>query len=97
MRWLIPLLLIVLGLLQYRIWVGEGSLAEVHALREEIDQQQAELARMRERNAALRAEVESLRRGYDALEERARSELGMIKRGEVYLQLIEEPGAEAAP
>jgi len=97
MRWLIPGLLIVLGLLQYRIWVGEGSFAEVHALRAEIDEQQAELAQMRERNAALRAEVESLRRGYDALEERARSELGMIKRGEVYLQLIEDRDAGSAP
>jgi len=93
MRWLILLLLMLLGLLQYRIWVGEGSLAEVHALRDEIRQQAAELSQMRERNAALRAEVESLRRGYDALEERARSELGMIKRGEVYLQLIEDPAA----
>jgi len=97
MRWLIPLLLIVLGLLQYRIWVGEGSFAEVHVLREELDRQQSELAEMRERNAALRAEVESLRRGYDALEERARSELGMIKRGEVYLQLIEQPERGTRP
>ncbi|MBK1700153.1 cell division protein FtsB [Thiococcus pfennigii] len=93
MRWLLPLLLVLLGLLQYRLWVGEGSLAEVHALREEIARQEAALAEARQRNAALEAEVESLRSGYDALEERARSELGMIKRGEVFLQVIE--GGEA--
>lgn len=97
MRWLIPLLLVLFGLLQYRLWVGEGSLAEVHALREEIARQEAVLAEARQRNAALEAEVESLRSGYDALEERARSELGMIKRGEVFLQVIEGAGEVPKP
>jgi len=97
MRWIIALLVLALVWLQYRLWVGEGSLAEVHALRGEISTQKEDLARMRERNAALEAEVEDLREGLEALEERARSELGMIREGEVFLQMIERPAQEQAP
>jgi len=97
MRWIIALLVLALVWLQYRLWVGEGSLAEVHALRGEISAQKEDLARMGERNAALEAEVEDLREGLEALEERARSELGMIREGEVFLQMIERPAQEQAP
>lgn len=95
MRILIGFLLLTLVLLQYRLWVGEGSLAEVSALRGEIATQRAEIARMQTRNEVLEAEVRDLRDGLEALEERARSELGMIKRGELFLQLIE--GAPPQP
>ena len=91
MRILIAILLVVFVMLQYRLWVGEGSLAEVHALKSEITKQQAELDKLKERNRALQAEVADLRSGLDAIEERARSELGMIKQGEVFYQLV-EPG-----
>ena len=91
MRWLAGILLLVMLGLQYRLWVGDGSLAEVQALRDEIVAQKAELKQLRTRNQALEAEVEDLREGMDALEERARSELGMIKQGELFLQVIEEP------
>ena len=89
MRILIVVLLLLLGWLQYRLWVGEGSLAEVAALRHEILAQGEELEKLRTRNRRLQAEVEDLRQGQDALEERARSELGMIKEGEIFLQVIE--------
>jgi cell division protein FtsB len=92
MRWLAGILLLLLLGLQYRLWVGDGSLAEVHALKGEIVAQKVELKRLRIRNQALQAEVQDLREGLDALEERARSELGMIKQGEVFLQVIEERG-----
>jgi cell division protein FtsB len=98
MRWLAGALLLSLIWLQYRLWVGDGSLAEVRALRVEIAAQQEELAQLRARNQALEAEVQDLHEGLDALEERARSELGMIKEGELFLQVIEEtekPGAGA--
>jgi cell division protein FtsB len=95
-RWLVAILLVVLIWLQYRLWVGEGSFAEVHALREEIAGQQEEIERLRARNRVLEAEVQDLRAGQDALEERARSELGMIKRGEIFLQVIEEPPTSEA-
>jgi cell division protein FtsB len=88
-RILVVALLLLLGWLQYRLWVGEGSLAEVTALRREIKAQEAEIEILRERNRRLLAEVEDLRQGLDALEERARSELGMIKEGELFLQVIE--------
>lgn len=96
MRWLVLVLLLLLGWLQYRLWVGEGSLEEVNALREEIRDQKMEIERLGARNRTLDAEVRNLRVGEDALEERARSELGMIKQGELFLQVIEDPGAQEA-
>lgn len=90
MRWLAGILLLTLLGLQYRLWVGDGSLGEVQALRDEIAVQKVELKEMRARNQVMEAEVRDLHEGLDALEERARSELGMIKQGEMFLQVIEE-------
>ncbi|MCU7849921.1 MAG: cell division protein FtsB [Candidatus Thiodiazotropha sp. (ex Lucinoma kastoroae)] len=88
MRFIIALLIGLLLFLQYRLWVGEGSMAEVNNLKHEISQLQQEMIGLRERNRALQAEVEDLRTGQTAIEERARSELGMIKEGEVFYQVI---------
>lgn len=86
-------LAIVLGLLllalQYRLWVGDGSLAEVWRLKQALVAQSEENARLRERNEALSAEVEDLKTGLAAIEERARSELGLIKKGETFYQVVE--------
>jgi cell division protein FtsB len=90
MRWLILGLILVLGLLQYRLWVGDGSLEELHVLRAQIDEYRAEIERLEARNLALAAEVADLKTGLEAIEDRARSELGMIQRGEVFLQVIED-------
>jgi len=89
MRTLIGILFVLFLWLQYRLWVGEGSLAEVHNLRLEIDRQQTELQRLEQRNRVLEAEVLDLKSGLEALEERARSELGMIREGEIFYQVIE--------
>ena len=89
LRILTVLLLLVMMMLQYRLWVGEGSLAEVHALQKEIALQKNELGKMRQRNLALQAEVSDLKQGLEAIEERARSELGMIRKDEVFYQVIE--------
>lgn len=97
MRWLVLILALLLGWLQYRLWFGEGSLEEVAELRREIASQREEIERLRARNAALAAEVEDLRDGLDALEERARSELGMLKEGEFFLQLIDPPPTTPEP
>ncbi len=86
------LLLVLLGL-QYRLWVGEGSLAEVESLRRQLVAQRAELNDLQERNAALQAEVDDLKEGLAAIEARARSELGLIREGETYFQLL--PADEA--
>ncbi|MGD8588842.1 MAG: cell division protein FtsB [Chromatiales bacterium] len=89
MRILIAILVSLLLVLQYRLWVGKGSLAEVSNLKQEISDLKQELVGLRERNRALQAEVEDLRGGNAAIEERARSELGMIKEGEIFYQVIE--------
>lgn len=89
MRWVLPILLVALAALQYRLWVGEGSLGEITLLRRQIAEQRAEMERLRERNRALQAEVEDLKGGLEAIEERARTEMGMVKPGEVFFQLVE--------
>jgi cell division protein FtsB len=92
MRILIAILVVLFLALQYRLWVGKGSLAEVGNLKQEISALEQELVSLRERNRALQAEVQDLRSGNAAIEERARSELGMIKEGEVFYQVIEPQG-----
>ena len=91
MRWVLWILVVLLVLLQYRLWVGDGSLAEVWGLYHQVEAQREENRRLRERNQALEAEVTDLKQGLDAIEERAREELGMIKDGETFYQIIDEP------
>ncbi len=94
--WQKTLLIVVtalLLLLQYRLWVGDGSLAEVWRLQRQVTEQKAENERLMRRNQALEAEVEDLKRGHQAVEERARSELGMIRDKETFFQIV-EPEAE---
>ncbi len=88
-RWLILILVLTLGWLQYRLWFGAGSLSELYELRAQLAGYQQELDRLKARNRALAAEVENLKSGYAAIEERARYELGMIQRGEMFIQVIE--------
>ena len=92
MRWWLWALLILLGLLQYRLWMGDGSLAEVWRLHGQVEAQKEENERLRERNQALDAEVQDLKQGQAAIEERAREELGMIRKDETFYQIVEEPG-----
>ncbi|WP_147175038.1 cell division protein FtsB [Pseudomonas sp. AG1028] len=87
--WLFPVLIIVLAGLQYRLWVGEGSLAQVSELQQQIADQQGENERLLERNRILEAEVMELKKGMETVEERARHELGMVKDGETLYQLAE--------
>ncbi len=91
MRWVILLLVVLLLALQYRIWVGEGSFAEVWDLYQQVEMQREENQQLRERNQALEAEVKDLKQGLGAIEERAREELGMVKEDETFYQIIEEP------
>lgn len=74
--------------LQYRLWVGEGSFAEVKHLKDEISRQKLELKRMQQDNLELQAEIQDLKTGQDAIEERARNELGMIREGEIFFQVV---------
>ena len=99
MRWLVWLLLVLLVLSQYRLWIGDGSLADVWNTYRQVSAQQQENQRLLERNQALQAEVKDLKQGLDAIEERAREELGMIKDGETFYQIVEQPSSkgEAKP
>ena len=91
MRWLVWLLVVLFVLLQYKLWVGDGSLAEVWDLYQQGDLQKQENQRLQERNQALEAEVQDLKQGLDSIEERAREELGMIRDSETFYQIIEDP------
>lgn len=88
-RLLLALLLVMFFVLQYRLWVGQGSMAEVFRLQRKTDNQQSQLTQKNERNVRLRAEVDSLKTGLEAVEARARSDLGMIREGETFFQVIE--------
>jgi cell division protein FtsB len=91
------LLLVFLLMLQYRIWLGDGGIPEVLKLEQDIDQEQQQVETLQERNHALEAEVVDLKTGLQAIEERARSELGMIRKDEVYYQVIEPKPVSLAP
>ena len=92
---LIPLAL--LAWLQYRLWFGEGGAAATASLQNKVDRQGEENRGLQQRNEQLAAEVENLKSGESAAEERARSELGMIKPGETFYRVVEPPAPVDAP
>jgi cell division protein FtsB len=81
-------MLVLLAALQYPLWFGHGGMAEYLQLRRAIATQQVENERLRERAVTLAAEVADLKHGLSAVEERARAELGMIRRGETFYQIV---------
>ena len=89
MRWLAAGLLLLLLLLQSRLWLGEGSIPEVMRLQQAVEAQRVENERLDERNRALAADVADLRQGLDGVEERARRDLGMIGEDEQFYRVIE--------
>jgi cell division protein FtsB len=89
MRYLNILLIVMLAVLQYDLWVGDGSMASVWQLQKTISAQKAKNGQLKARNDALAAEVTDLKGGLSAIEERARSELGMIKKGETFVQIVD--------
>ncbi|MGV3591030.1 MAG: cell division protein FtsB [Gammaproteobacteria bacterium] len=99
MKTILVMLLLVLLMLQVRLWAGAGGVAEIVQLENAIDAQNAENAELQARNDVLMEDVSDLRNGLDSIEERARNELGLIRRGETfYLMVDEEPMArDAAP
>jgi cell division protein FtsB len=87
--WVFFVLIALLAGLQYRLWLGDGSLAQVTQLKQQIADQQGENQQLKERNRILEAEVLELKSGMETVEERARHELGMLKEGETLYQLAE--------
>mgnify|MGYP001822137641 CR=1 FL=1 len=89
MRWLLLTLLAILLVLQYRLWIAEGSLAEVSRLEQQYDEQARVNEQLRQRNAVLELEVLELQTGNKGLEQRAREQLGLIREGEVFYQFVD--------
>lgn len=96
MRTLTLILLVLLALLQYPLWFGKGSWLQVWQYTQTLQAEQKRNDYFRQRNDTLRAEVLDLKQGQSAIEERARSELGMIKQDEVFFQVIESAPQTAA-
>jgi cell division protein FtsB len=91
MRIIVAVLLVLLLGLQYRLWVSDGGMREVWRLRDEVAAQQAENEKLKERNRTLVAEVQDLKQGKTAIEERARTDLGMIRNDESFYQVMNDP------
>ena len=96
MRWLAVALLTALLLLQYRLWFSDDGVRDVLRLSAEVASQQQQNASLAERNRQLAAEVQDLKQGYAALEERARADLGMIAGNETFYQVVPPASAGAA-
>lgn len=97
MRVLAGVLLFLLLMLQGQLWLGQGSLPDLWRLQQSVEQQREENRLLEERNAALAAEVQDLKGGLEAIEERARSELGMVREGETFYQVIETVRPDEIP
>jgi cell division protein FtsB len=95
MRALLAILVLVLILLQLKMWFGEGGFRDVRRLEQRVEEQALENESLAQRNRELQAEVEDLRQGLEAVEERARSELGLIKENEEFYQVV--PGQKSEP
>ena len=95
MRWLALILVALILGLQYPMWLGRGGWLQVRETGRQIGVQRDANAKLKARNEALDADVRDLKTGSEAIEERARSELGMIRSDEVYFQL--QPGTNVQP
>tara|TARA_B110000503_G_scaffold18156_1_gene26584 strand:- start:320 stop:595 length:276 start_codon:yes stop_codon:yes gene_type:complete len=90
MKWLVGLILVILVAMQYSLWWGPSGRLEVAHLQDRITAQEAVNASLSRRNRQLHAEVLDLKQGIDAIEERARHDLGMVKPNETFYQLVED-------
>src|SRR6267154_5216686 len=96
MKWLAAVLAVALILLQYRVWFSEDGVREVERLKRAVATQRSDNEQLAERNRQLAAEVRVLKTGMEALEERARSDLGMIARNETFYQVVPARPADAS-
>lgn len=96
MRWLFAVLLTLLVILQYRLWIADGSIAEQQRLKAQLEEFTRVNEALRQRNAVLEREVLELQTGTDGIEQRAREQLGLVRKGETYYQ-VEENTADKLP
>jgi cell division protein FtsB len=97
MKWLAAALALIVVLLQSRVWLSEGGVRELDRLERAVAAQRAQNDQLAERNRQLAAEVRDLKTGMDALEERARSDLGMIAANETFYQVVSPRPSPAGP
>lgn len=97
MKLLALVLATMIALIQYPLWLGKGSWLRVWEVDQQIRAQRETNQKLHARNAVLDAEVGDLKQGFDAIEERARSELGMIKQDEMFFQLLDARAAAPGP
>lgn len=95
LRWVALILILILIGLQMKLWTGNGSMHDVENLRAAVRAQSEKNAKQVQLNQALAADVADLKNGKQAIEARARSELGLIKPGEVFYQVVEKPANTA--
>jgi cell division protein FtsB len=91
LRWLALAFAVLVGALQYPMWLGKGGWLQVRELDRQLTALRDGNALLKARNDALDADVRDLKTGYEAIEERARTELGMVKQDEVFFQIHEPP------
>jgi cell division protein FtsB len=89
MKALVAALVLILLVLQWRLWIGDGGVAELRQLETQLAVQQQENAALRLRNEMLESEVLDLKNGLEAVEERARADLGMTRKDETFYMIIE--------
>lgn len=95
LRWVALILLVLLIALQLQLWGGHGGLRDLWRLQQRVAAQKQENEALRKRNETLSAEVEDLKHGKEAVEERARSELGLIKPDEIFIQVVDPADGKA--
>ncbi|HEX5961455.1 MAG TPA: cell division protein FtsB [Rhodanobacteraceae bacterium] len=96
LRWLALILIALLIGLQIKLWISDGGMRDLRTIRARVAEQQAENAKLKQRNEALHADVEDLKHGQDAVAARARSQLGLIRPGEVFYQVVATPAGAAS-
>ena len=94
MKVIITILVVLLLYFQFKLWVGDGGIPDVMHVQNEVDNAKIKEQKLRERNKALAAEVHDLKQGLEAIEERARNELGMIKSDETFYQIIKPANSD---
>ena len=96
LRWTCLVLLVLLLALQVHLWAGQGGLRELWRIEQRVEGQKDANARLKKRNDKLSAEVEDLKQGSEAIEERARSELGLLRPGETFYRVVDQ-NADGSP
>ncbi len=89
MKALIAIIILLIIQLQYRLWFGDGSIAQIKVYQQRLDDLKKKVEEKKQRNEALNAEIIDLKKGQEAIEERAREELGMIKEDETFFRVLE--------